>query len=393
MPMEITPTSPSPVRVLEFSRGLYPRWVGGREIFVADLATALAERGNFVTVLSEANRRWPCAGIENLRVVRLRMPVVGALAFASSALLSAALRRADFDVVHTHSPRLNVLLGGLIARLLSKPHIITVHCSTTDDALRDIGAKYAYQGAYSIIAVSEEIVRAIQSQLGYLGNVVVIPSSSRAVRQPSGQSDLQPAMRKGRREFTVVYVGRISNHKRPDLLVDALERLGRPFLEHHSVRGVFVGSGPDEPLLKRKVAQSPVRDRIELLGEVPHEDIASILANSDVFVLPSRHEGLGMAVVEAMFSSVPVVVADAPGLRDLVRDGETGFLFPVDDAEALASRLETLIADPSLRTRIGEQARRSVTKHYDFDSVVARHEKLYRASLVDARRPRSETDS
>jgi glycosyltransferase involved in cell wall biosynthesis len=110
--------------------------------------------------------------------------------------------------------------------------------------------------------------------------------------------------------------------------------------------------------------------RLRLLGY--REDIPAILAASDIFVLPSRFEGLPMSVIEAMLTGLPVVAADVRGPREQVVDGVTGLLVPPGDATALGKALARLAADPTLRGRMGEAGRARALERYDEATVIAR---------------------
>ena len=96
---------------------------------------------------------------------------------------------------------------------------------------------------------------------------------------------------------------------------------------------------------------------VRLVGPVPRTRISTIYEQADIFCLPSIEEGFGMTVLEAMASGLPVVVSDNVGAADIVEEGRTGFVFPVNDEVALADRLQELICDPEKRKRMGAAAR------------------------------------
>jgi glycosyltransferase involved in cell wall biosynthesis len=113
------------------------------------------------------------------------------------------------------------------------------------------------------------------------------------------------------------------------------------------------------------------------LGELPPESVRDLMACSDIFLNTSYHEGMPGAVLEAMAEGLPVLASDAAGNRALVREGESGFFFPVDDEETLAERALNLAADPALRRRMGAAGRRIITKEHPLDDEIARYERVY----------------
>jgi glycosyltransferase involved in cell wall biosynthesis len=137
----------------------------------------------------------------------------------------------------------------------------------------------------------------------------------------------------------------------------------------------IAGDGPDRDLLP----EGPV----ELLGE--RDDVAELLASSDVFVLSSRAEGLPISILEAMAAGLPVVATRVGGIPELVVDGETGFLVPAGDAPARADALRRLVEDPALRERLGAAGRRRAEELFDLPRFRQEHVELYDRLLTSAR--------
>jgi glycosyltransferase involved in cell wall biosynthesis len=125
--------------------------------------------------------------------------------------------------------------------------------------------------------------------------------------------------------------------------------------------------GPDMAALLRGAG---LGERLRLLGY--REDVPAVLAAADIFVLPSRFEGLPMSVIEAMLTGLPVVAAAVRGPAEQVVAEETGLLVPPGDAAALAGALGRLVADPALRARMGQAGRLLACRRYDEAAVLAR---------------------
>jgi glycosyltransferase involved in cell wall biosynthesis len=151
--------------------------------------------------------------------------------------------------------------------------------------------------------------------------------------------------------FVVAGVGRLVAVKGFDLLVAALPALSAAV---PSARLVLVGDGPERAALGAQAAVLGVGDRISLTG--PTSDIAACLAAADVLAAPSRNEGMGRALVEAMALGLPVIGAEVGGIPAVIADGETGCLVPPGDAAALAAALVELGRDAALRAKLGGAA-------------------------------------
>jgi len=129
------------------------------------------------------------------------------------------------------------------------------------------------------------------------------------------------------------------------------------------------GAGPEQASLERLARALGVMDRVRFLGW--REDTPALYAAADLFVCPSRIEPLGNVVIEAWAQGLPVVAANAAGPRQLIRDGESGLLVPVDDAPALAQAIARVLDDAALRAHLAEGGRRAHAAEFTEDAVVA----------------------
>ena len=167
----------------------------------------------------------------------------------------------------------------------------------------------------------------------------------------------------------VLALGRLHGNKAFDVLVRALP--GLP-----GVHAVIAGEGPEREALLRLAAGEGVADRMHLVGW--RRDQGALLAAADVLVCPSRHEPLGNVVLEAFSAGVPVVAAAADGPREVVRDGETGLLVPVEDPAALATALGAVLGDGALAARLGAAGRAEYVAAHAEAAVLARWQTVLR---------------
>jgi glycosyltransferase involved in cell wall biosynthesis len=160
-------------------------------------------------------------------------------------------------------------------------------------------------------------------------------------------------------EIWLTCVARLSQPKGIAILLDAFERVAR---EDNRLRLILVGDAGrsiDVPFvagLRSRIAEAGLVDKVRLLGW--RDDAAAVVAMSDVVVHPSLTEGMPKAVIEAMVVGRPVVASAVGGIPDFVRDGETGFLVPAGNSNALAGALARISSDPTLRDAMGLAASR-----------------------------------
>jgi glycosyltransferase involved in cell wall biosynthesis len=153
---------------------------------------------------------------------------------------------------------------------------------------------------------------------------------------------------------TILYLGRLQRYKRVDLILEAFARMAP---RNPDARLVIAGTGTAAADLGQLVARLGLEQRVELPGFVSEAEKLRLLRGAWVHVLTSPKEGWGIANLEAAACGTATVASDSPGLRDSVRHGQTGFLVPHGDVDALSERLQAVLADPALRENLGRNAR------------------------------------
>jgi glycosyltransferase involved in cell wall biosynthesis len=171
-------------------------------------------------------------------------------------------------------------------------------------------------------------------------------------------------------------VARLVWFKGLDTLIAAMALLPP---EAVGVRLLIVGAGPLRDELAAQAATAGLADRVTFAGE--RGDVPDILAAADVFVLSSVSEGMPISILEAMASGLPTVATDVGGVRELVADGETGFVVPARDARAFAQPLARLCGDEGLRRRLGEAAQSRATAQFGGAAMAERTEAVYAQAL------------
>jgi RraA family protein len=361
---------------------------GGSGRHVLDLAEGLLERGHDVHLIYAPGRldRFFRERLERDRARNLHCRCLAIRRGLHPADLAAigSIRRyirnhGRFDVIHGHSAK-----GGALARLAAlgagTPVFYTLHGYVAMDPGLPWPKRLFYQSLEwvlsratdRIIAVSPEERRfCLRHGLGQ-ARVALIPNGvtpqallpRRAARRALGLAD----------DWLIAgFVGRLVSQKAPEVLIQALAEVDR-------LRLVMVGSGPLEEDLRRLAAVLGVADRIVWLGERGSRDV---LPAFDLFVLPSRKEGLPYVVLEAMSAGLPVVATSAAGVEVLVRHGRNGLVVPPGRPDQLAAGLVELISDlPRLR-ELGRNARRRAAQ-FSVAEMVDRTIAEYRSCLEHA---------
>ena len=208
--------------------------------------------------------------------------------------------------------------------------------------------------------VSESTRRELQ-RLGIRGEINLMPNAvdhSRYQVQPQEKS-ARPL---------ICCLGRLKRYKSVEHAIRAMAMLRQ---RSPAAQLVIVGDGDHRPALEKLCCELGLEETVQFTGAVSHEDKVRWLNRSWVAVNPSPKEGWGLTVIEANACGVPVVAADSPGLRDSVRQGETGLLYPWGDLEALARNLGTLLEDTNMRSAMSASAQRWAAT-FSWDESAAR---------------------
>jgi glycosyltransferase involved in cell wall biosynthesis len=166
----------------------------------------------------------------------------------------------------------------------------------------------------------------------------------------------------------VVTLARLDPVKGLDVLIDALQDLP-------GVEATVAGEGSERASLVRRAAERRVLDRVHLVGW--DSRARELLGGGDLFVLPSREEGLPLSIAEAMLAARAVVASDVGSVREIVDDGVTGILVPADDPGALARAIAELLADDARRTEMGRRGRERALACFTAPRMASDFEALY----------------
>lgn len=282
----------------------------------------------------------------------------------------------EYDVIHIHTAATATGLAGVLAgRWLSKPTVLKI---TNSGERYDLHRFYKVSGlpaarrlarflrsASCVVALNEEASHQLVAD-GFHPKQIVHISNGVNVDcvQPKPSYETSGSL-------SILYTGRLHTSKGLEVLLGALAQLPQA----PTWQCILVGSGPTHTALVRQSSTLGLKDRIIFTGEVA--DVTPYLQRADVFVLPSRTEGISNALLEAMAAGLPCVATDNAGNRRILTHGETGLLVPLGDAEALANNLASLLTNTRLRERLGRAGRHLVETRFNITRVAEAYLGLY----------------
>lgn len=315
---------------------------------VAHAATLFGRPGRYLTMLKLAlGHRAPGA----------RGLFLGLSHFAESVLLARELKKRRTTHLHNHFANSAATVGLLASRLLSIRWSFTMHGISETDYPAGLMLGRKIEAAEFVVCVSwfgrAQGMRLVSADHWHKMHVIRCGLPFDRIPKKS------PAVRNTR---TIICVGRLSPEKGQAGLLRSFATL-RP--RHSELRLRLVGDGPDRASLEALAKELGLSDAVVFTGRLPEEDTLAEIAHADLLVLPSFMEGLPIVLMEAMAAGVPVIASRVAGIPELVEDDETGLLFTPSNWDELSSRIDLLLGDEALRTRLVKQARAKVTSEFD----------------------------
>ncbi len=283
--------------------------------------------------------------------------------FTATRALRRTLRADPVDVVIAHGGR--AVEAAVLVRRAGRPRVVWQRILRFPPGVWRPIAQRRWRTVVGRIDAAVALTPDLGDELrrlGFTGPVWTIPNFRDPA--PFAALDRDTAARELRDELgipsdvgLVSFVGHLIEQKRPDRALACLAAMHDLGEKAHLV---ITGDGPLRPSLEADIAERDLAGFAHLLGR--RDDIPRILGATDVFVLTSDHEGLPGVLIEAQMAGCPVVTVPVGGVREIVDNGETGFVTNAVDPTELAAKVVDLLRDPALRARMGEEARRRSTR-------------------------------
>lgn len=378
------------MRVLHVNK-LYAPWIGGIEAVVQELAEGLVQLTDVqceVLVCQDRGRAETSDvnGVHVTRVASSGMMLSMPLAPRFSTELQAMASK--FDIIHAHTPFPLVMLPDWNALKAKGVRLVVHHHSDIVrplqrailSPLRGMERRFL-NAADKIIVTSEGLLKHSRTLANYRSKCRVIPLSidlSKVTNFPATErTRIRTRLNLHESDRVVLFVGRLAYYKGIQYLVEAVRDL--------DIRVLIAGDGPLRSQLIGQIEKENVTDKVRILGKVTDNELASLYAISDLFVLPSvaPSEAFGLVQLEAMSHGLPVINTDLrSGVPSVSRHNETGLTVPPANSGALRDAIAIILADNDLRDRFSRAALERV-RSFSRPVVLEAVHSLYRDLISD----------
>lgn len=375
------------MRILTVIQHFYPA-LAGAEKFGQALAEAFRAEGHeSIVVTGRWERSWKRQEtINGLRVYRHSVWWLGGkrqrrfagISYMVVLFLFLIRHRSMYDVILVHQAQKSAFVSVLAGRLLRKPVAVIVHCAGRFGDLQVMrSSEYGFYTQYMIDAIKKSdafvaICTDIKTELEAEGfHRVHMIHDGIVPWKTADRRDYSSATR-------LVTLARLHPQKGMDILIRglALLRGGRSWTLE------VCGEGPERDRLETLASQLGLSHRITFRGLV--RNIEDVLDRSDIFVLPSRGEGMGVALLEAMYAGLPCIVTRVSGFVDIVTHDVNGYLVEPEDPAAVAAALDRMMEDEDLRRRLGTAGHSTICERFTLASTAHQYLALLEALVKDA---------
>jgi glycosyltransferase involved in cell wall biosynthesis len=363
------------------AKGL-PAKQGGIEHYCQEMYPRMVERNHSVDLFARSSylgsswlEQYEYKGVRVISLPCLQLR--GADAFFSSLLGAIAASSSQYDIIHFHA--LGPSVFSWLPKLASTAKVV-VTCQGLDwqrakwgkisSRILYAGEQAAAKYADGIVVVSNEL-RSYFKQT-YNRDTVYIPNGPARYAKTDGGFAYGTSLGLTRGKY-ITYVGRLVPEKRPDLLIEAFQKLNSP-----DWKLVLVGGTSDTDAFATQLFNLAANNpNIIFTGELRGEKLAEIVRGAGCFTLPSDLEGLPLAMLEAMQEGIPIVASDIPAHQQLIGQ-ERGLLFGAGDVAACARTLERAIAIPKVLAQMAIEAQKYVQLHHNWDDITTETLNVYK---------------
>jgi glycosyltransferase involved in cell wall biosynthesis len=355
--------------------------IGGAHIHVRDLALHFQQSGHDVTIMVGGTGFYYHHLIEQgLRVVsvpHLKRPINIYRDFMCLWQIKQIIDSAKPDIISAHSAKAGILLRLLFDRHSSSKYIFTAHGWSFAP-----GIPFIQRSIYKLVEKAfalrcHKIVCVCRADIDFaVSEGLALPTHFRLIH--NGMPDVAPSLTSPARSISdfladpirLICVARFEMQKDHRTLFSALANL-----QHLNWHLALVGDGPKLSVCMDYVATLGLEDRVEFCGR--STNVALLLHNSDIFVLPSLWEGFPRSILEALRASLPIIATDVGGVKESVRPGFNGFTPSVSSVDEWVKSLTSLISSPSLCSHYGANSRKLFLSHFLFDEMARKTASLY----------------
>ncbi|MBP1999572.1 N-acetyl-alpha-D-glucosaminyl L-malate synthase BshA [Paenibacillus shirakamiensis] len=380
-------------QLLKIGITCYPT-LGGSGVVATELGKLLAEKGHEVHFISHSVPFRLGAFKKNIFYHEVEVNDYYVFRYPPYDLslankMAQVAKREKLDILHVHYAVPHAVCAflakqmvGTDLKVVTTLHGTDITVLAQDESLKDL-IRLAINESDAVTSVSEDLMRETREVLditrdidltyNFIDQRIYYPRSVESLRSDFAFPH----------EKILMHISNFRPVKRVQDVVDIFAKVS----EQVPSRLLFVGEGPELPKIQWKIKELGLEDKVQFLGK--QDQIAQVISTADVLLLPSEKESFGLVALEAMACGVPTIGSLAGGIPELVTHGETGFLAPIGDTQAMADYAVHLLTDESLAKKVSEACLIRAKNEFSSARITEEYEQIYYRVLgLDVPRPK-----
>jgi glycosyltransferase involved in cell wall biosynthesis len=352
---------------------------GGITSYISSIAKGLAQKNHRVYVITsggDSEKKLHDLGVEHITLDIKTKSELSVKIYRNIPKVVKIIRQNHIDVIHAQT-RVTQVLAAAVSAWTGVPYVTTCHGFFKPKLVRKIFPCWGK----AVIAISGQVQDHLVNDLGCARKkIFFVPHGLDAQREIWDERKKNDKRKELRLESGPVIgmIARLSEVKGQDILIKAMKKVIGKF---PNANLLLVGEGKFKDALLSLVKELSLEPNVFFLAVTQREQ--NILPLFDIFVMPSRQEGLGLSVMEAQAQGLAVVASDVGGLPTLIEDGKTGLLIPKENIEQLAQAIISLIEHPQKRAALGEAAYHFIAKNFPFENMINQTLDVYQKVIAD----------
>jgi N-acetyl-alpha-D-glucosaminyl L-malate synthase BshA len=360
---------------------------GGSGVVASELAIGLADKGHEIHIVSYAQPFRLRSFHQNIFVHEVGVSSYPLFKYPPYALglatkLVELVEDCDLELIHAHYAVPHAASAYLAKQILDSRRIKTITTlHGTDITL--VGAdqsfhrviKFTIEESDGVTAVSEYLKKHTIEEFDIQREIRIIYNFVDTQRSAPENADCTRETYAPKGEKILMH----ASNFRPVKRVGDVVRIFAKVQEQMPAKLILIGDGPERIFIQQLVKELKIGDHVYFLGEQDY--LEPLFFCADLFLLPSEQESFGLTALEAMACGVPVICAETGGLPEVIKHGETGFLYPIGEIKKMAESAVDLLRDPERHELFRSQARRRASQCFNADQIIPQYEAYYEEIL------------
>lgn len=346
----------------------YPNFTGGAEVFNHFLIKEIAKKHKVILISSSDPG---IKGIKEIKFYKLKQLKPTRLFYPIQLLFLLCKTSINSDCIYTcfmKSSWLVFIPITIFSFFFKVPYTFTIHGGGMMKWRIKLPFILFFSRAKAITGVSERICDEYKNRTGLV--IKYLPPLIPFKETIHSKIFLRSKYHLPIDAKIFLFVGSLKPLKNPLNIVKALQLIGHEYVEQNKLVLVYSGNGVLNEEIGEFVVKNELKDYVYLPGNIPLESVHEMYALADYYIICSEFEGTPIALLEAMFNSLPVLASDAPGINNLLEHNLSAILYKTDNITKLADGIKELISNPQKVNYISQNANKYFTEHFNYQSIV-----------------------